>query len=125
MGRHVRRTHVTLEVGDLSLHVDAEKANWYKTDTLERAYSVTNQFNKVDSVYIGETTVPGIPIPTSRMVSYETILWWYGFRWMFPDWRPNGCVKEVRAAAAYYGWELPDTAVTDELFISSEDYKCK
>lgn len=125
MGRHVRMTHVTLEVGSLSLHVDTAKANWYSTDTLERAYSATNQFSKVTSVYVGDTTIAGYPVPTNTMVTYETVMWWYGFRKLFPNWRPNGCVKEVRQAAAYYGWELPDTAVTDELFISSEDYKCK
>lgn len=125
MGRHVKRTHVTLEVGAMSLHVDVEKANWYPTRHLERAYKTSGMYSPVDSVYVGDTTRVGVPRPTNTMVAYETIAWWYGLRFLFPDWRPNGCVKEVRKAAAYYGWELPNTAVTDELFIHSEDYKCK
>ena len=124
MGRHVKSTHVTLEVGNTSLHVDSEKANWYDTKHLERAYS-RQGITKVTTRFVGDSTIPGYPVPTSKMITYETIIWWYGLRKLFPDWRPNGCVKEVRMAASYYGWELPDTAVTDDLFINSEDYKCK
>lgn len=124
MGRHVRSTHVTLSVGEWSLHVDATKADWYTTEALERAYK-KKPLVMTTTRFIGTTTDRNHLPPLSRMVSYETILWFYGFRFLFPDWRPNGCVKEVRRAAEYYGWELPDTAVTDKLFIDSEDYKCK
>ena len=48
MGRHVKRTHVTLEVGHASLHVDVEKSNWYATDQLERAYKRSGMYTKVD-----------------------------------------------------------------------------
>jgi hypothetical protein len=123
MRRYLGVTHVTLEVGDMTLHVDHKKANWYPSKNLEKIYN--DKLTRVNTVFVGTTTRDSYPQPRGPFGTLETIVWWYTLRKWLPSYRPNGCAKEVRVAAEYYGWELPNTAVPDELFISSEDYKCK
>ena len=125
MARHVKTTHVTLQVvgykdgralskEDWSLHVDATKAGWYKTKQLTRAYQ--SKFTLVTSRHLGWSSRTSLPTPTGHMSTAQTIAWWYAGRFLLPSWRPDSCVRQVRLACNYFGHELPDTALSDSLF---------
>ena len=116
MQKHVDITHVTLQVGSYSLHIDSARANWYPTKRLDRAYARPNGFRKLSSVVIGYSSVYGYPLPPKPFSTVGMIAWWCGGKTLFPKWRPNNCVKGVIDAAYYYGWSLPNVAYTDELF---------
>lgn len=119
MGRHVTVTHTTLRIVfssklSVSLHTDTNKADWRPTPALERSYR--GHFNKVCSRFVGLSHTTDLYQGGTPHSELQTALWWYGGRFLRPDWRPDGCVLNVRNAARFYGYELADTAFTDELF---------
>lgn len=119
MGRHVAVTHVTLRLViskrlSVSLHTDTNKCDWRSTKALEKSYQ--GHFKMVTSRCLGFTDTETLWQGGSAHSELQTAAWWYGGRYLCPSWRPNGCVKNVREAAQFYGFELSDTAFTDKLF---------
>lgn len=120
VGRHVDVTHVTarLEIGKLSmsLHTDFEEVKWLPTRGLHLLYK--GEFYHRRTLDMGAVTKAELA-PTTELTPAmwkQTMCWFYGGRLFAPGWRPEGCVKNVRMVADFYGCTLPDTAYTDVLF---------
>lgn len=122
VGRYMEVTHVTarLEIGkniSLSLHTDFAEAKWIPTRWMV-SQMYDGHYYKVKERLVG--TVDNLEIaPVSernRARWWETALWFYGGQFINPWWRPQGCVRNVREAADFYGIQLPNTAYTDTLF---------
>jgi hypothetical protein len=119
MGRYMTNTHVTLRLKhssrlSISLHTSKDRCCWLPTRQLERLY--TNKFELITERRVGYTQTTQLWEGGNGFDAFETFRWFHGGRLIWPDWRPKGCVNNVREAARFYGYELPDTAYTDDLF---------
>lgn len=128
VGRHVNVTHVTarVQIGKLSmsLHTDFETVKWLPTGWMTRVM-YNGHFYKVAERKVGPLhTTEMAPLDEMTRTRWtDTALWFYLGRFVYPRMRARGCVRNVRIAADYYGYTLPDTAYTDELFTG--DIQCK
>jgi len=121
LGRYQTHTHATLRIRhsrklSVSLHTDAKGCMWLPTPKLERMYKQRG-LQLITPRLVGYTHTKDLWRQGDAFDTWEVIRWWYGGRFIWPDWRPKTCVSNIVKALKFYGYKPPDTAYIDELFL--------